>query len=67
MSKEMVVMFDIADQAFHVFTRRDFNLLLAEWRSELEDDFNIDTEHMDMYELVEAYFGDETFVHTFEV
>jgi hypothetical protein len=40
---------------------------LAEWKSELEDDFNIDTEHMDMYELVEAYLGDETFVHTFEV
>jgi hypothetical protein len=67
MSKEMVVLFDLADQDFQVFTRRDFNLVLAEWKSELEDEFGIDTEHMDIYELVEAYRGDETFVHTFEV
>lgn len=67
MSKEMVVLFDIADQSFHVFTRKDFNLVLAEWKSELEEEFGIDTEHMDIYEIVEAYRGDETFVHTFEV
>jgi hypothetical protein len=67
MSKEMVVLFDIADESFHVFTRRDFDLLLAEWKSELEEEFDIDTEHMDIYELVEAYRGDETFIHTFEV
>lgn len=67
MSKEMVVLFDLADQDFQVFTRRDFNLVLAEWKTELEYDCSIDTEHMDIYELVEAYRGDETFVHTFEV
>lgn len=67
MSKEMVVLFDLADQDFHVFTRKGFDLVLAEWKSELEDEFNIDTEGMDMYDLVEAYRGDETFVHTFEV
>ena len=67
MSKRMVVLFDITDESFHVFTRRDFDLLLAEWRSELEEEFNIDTEHMDIYDLVEAYRGDETFIHTFEV
>lgn len=67
MSKEMVVLFDLADQDFQVFTRRDFNLVLAEWKTELEYDCSIDTEHMDIYDLVEAYRGDETFVHTFEV
>ena len=67
MSKEMVVLFDIADESFHVFTRKDFDLVLAEWKSELEELFDTDTEHMDIYELVEAYRGDETFVHTFEV
>jgi len=67
MSKRMVVLFDIADESFHVFTRRDFDLLLAEWKSELEEEFSIDTEHMDIYDLVEAYRGDETFIHTFEV
>ena len=67
MSKRMVVLFDIADESFHVFTRRDFDLLLAEWKSELEEEFSIDTEHMNIYELVEAYRGDETFIHTFEV
>ena len=67
MSKEMVVLFDLADQDFQVFTSKDFDLILAEWKSELEDEFSIDTEHMDIYEIVEAYRGDETFVHTFEV
>lgn len=67
MSKEMVVLFDLADEDFQVFTRKDFDLVLAEWKSELEDEFNIDTEGMDMYDLVQAYRGDETFVHTFEV
>jgi hypothetical protein len=67
MSKEMVVLFDIADQSFHVSTRKDFNLVLAEWKSELEEEFGIDTEHMDIYEVVEAYYGDEMFVDEFEV
>jgi hypothetical protein len=67
MSKEMVVLFDLADQDFQVFTRKDFDLVLAAWKSELEKWFDVDIEHMDMYDLVEAYRGDETFVHTFEV
>lgn len=67
MSKEIVVMFDIADQAFQHFTRNDFNLLVETWKDILDTDHGMDVENMDIYEVVEAYYGDEMFLYEFEV
>lgn len=67
MNKEMVVLFDIADQAFKHYTREEFDVVVQGWKYILHGDHGMDVENMDIYEVVEAYYGDEMFVYEFEV